>query len=160
MTYLGALFLLVSSFLIGKSYSAYLERGCSELEGFLDFVKHIRSRVSVYAEPISGVRDRFYDERLVSCGFIDRLRESRSLREAYEGVRDNLSIGDDAKEVLDGFFSSVGHAYIDSEVKNLDYTVESLTEIAKVRRSEIAGKRRALKASVYALALGIVVLVI
>ena len=152
--------ILLSSFLLGRSYSKYLDKGLGELEGFLELLVYMRGKVVCYLEPAFVWQGGFSNEWLERCGFIPALRENGSLRGAYKAVHGRLSVPNEAEKVLSDFFSRTGKGYLDSEIKNLDYTVERLDKLCERMRTGLPGRRRVMNASLTALGLGLAILVI
>ena len=142
-----------------RQYSEHLKKSLGQTRGFLRLLGFMRGRVSTYLDPVSRWCEDFSDEWLEKCGFVSSLRSGRTLRDAYREVEDKLSLPSDARELLDNFFSRTGLGYLDAEIKNIDYTAERLERLCENMQTGLKSRTRVVKTSLYALALGIAVLV-
>lgn len=160
MKYIGVAIIFLSVFLIVRVYRKYLDASTELVEGFILFVREMRSRISCYLEPPSRWASNFRNDALEEVGFLSQLREHGSLKDAWDSVENKVTLPPDVKRSLKDLFSRTGGGYLNDELKILEDTEASLVA-ADGRERGATGERGKLVTTVlFALSAGLALLII
>lgn len=152
--------MLMASFFISREYCRYINKRVLECRDFVAFISHMRIQVGCFLRPVKELAIGFSSESLDRAGFIDALSNSENISEAYLKCEPSLSLSEEEKEVLSGFFSSFGEGYLDEQVKLIDSVYQRMEELySKLCREREKNTRLFVAISVTA-ALGFVIFVI
>ncbi|MBQ8351154.1 MAG: hypothetical protein IJY20_03810 [Clostridia bacterium] len=150
--------LLLGSFSYFGHYLAGLEgRRVRQMEGFLLLVRHVRTGIVCFAEPMEEIYRRFENEALETCGFLPALREG-GFASALHVCRDRLYIGAEEGRALAAFAREVGKSYSREQAAVCDYTIGELE--AALRRHQEEAPRRARAARSLAVCGGLALLIL
>ena len=156
--YAGLALVALAAYFLGRSYEERENARVRALDGFVGLVRHIRTAVATYLEPIPRAVLSFADEELERIGLLPLLRDGGVLSEAYASVSGRLSLGADAQRLLSGLFERLGRGSRDETVRDMECTLEELSKIAERERAELEKNVRLAKTMLYAAALGIIIL--
>lgn len=118
--------MLISSVLISREYSRYMRKRFSECQGFLSFMTHIRIQVGCFLRPVRELAAGFTSKPLSECGFIDALKDSENIYEAYKKSEARLSLSPQERGVLENLFSLFGEGYLEEGVRLIDESKERM----------------------------------
>ena len=104
MRYIGIIIILLCGAIAKRLYSSYLRERCSECEGYVLFLKHLRERIGCYLLPAKEAAEGFENEALCKTGFLSALSDSGSLREAFEKTSEKSLLPEQAKKRLTALF--------------------------------------------------------
>jgi hypothetical protein len=160
LKYIGiAIFIFGAGAFVG-SYTSYLKRRVAEHEAFLSLVSYMRIQIGCFMRPPLELIRGFESEALEKTGFLEALERSSDMSGAYREICGTLLIGDKARGVLDGLFSSLGEVYYDESVRLLDNAREELERACESERGSAAKNRRLVSALSVTVTLAIIMLII
>lgn len=128
---LGAVLVACSGLLLARSLNVSERRALAEIEGFIAFLRFVRSNIDAYSMPLSEILLRCPRKIYASCGYTkDEL--PRSVGELFSGccVSDGF-----AAERLREFSAEVGRGYREEQLALLSRTIGALEE----RHRELSG---------------------
>lgn len=126
----GAAATLLFALGILRGYKRYLARRREECDVFLALIDAVRDGVDYFLSPLKRIFEKFCSGDSVPSRISKRICDGESPREAFEKEKSGLHIGESGKEILSGFFSSLGRGYRDGAV--------ALSEACKKKFSEYA----------------------
>ena len=150
----------IAALMIGRGYSAYVDRRIAECEELCELLSHIRARVECFLSPVSEMLSDFHAKRLCELGFIREVCEGSGLYEAYRGIEGRLSVSDEVRRVIGGFFEGFGKGYRDQTLRETDYARESLERILERDRAELDKSVRLTRSILLLVSVGIIILLI
>lgn len=156
----GSVLVVLAALILGKEYSAYVNKRCSESDGFLLFLLHIKGEVSRFLTPPDGFARSFENDALSRTGFLTSLAEGVGLKDAFELAKKKLSLCSDAQKCLFEFFSDFGKDYKDGELKRCESYTERFESIIREDKCTLEKNVRVVRSILCAVALGIVILLI
>ena len=156
----GAGIILLCALFVGKDYSAYIKKRLSEYRGFTELILHIEGMISRFLTPQDSLWQNFSSDALEKCGFLSALRSGKGLSEAFDASKPSLSLSDELKDRLSGFFHGFGGEYLDGEISRTSDFRSELEDGLKVEESELEKSLKITNALLLAGAVGIVILII
>lgn len=154
----GAMLLAIFALLFANSYSAYVRRSLSELEGFVTLLSHIRGKISVSLASQSVLFSELDCDSLERCGFLPSVRGGALARDAFRSAK--FALSKDARGVLSSFFSEFGHGYKADEIARIDSTLSECERILKSEREQAPKDVKLVYTLLVALTLGLVIFLI
>ena len=155
---MGAAMLLVVSVYLGRTYERYCERTLAEMSEILRMLSHIRGKICAFLCPQSSLLSDFYSDALTDAGFLCKVRDGATLKDAFEGSKLSLSRHD--KRALGAYFADFGKRYKSEEISRLDEIYRTLDESFKSERERVPKDVKIAKTLLIAASLGISVLMI
>lgn len=160
LSLVGAAVIVASALLIVRAYAAYLKRSEGACQGFIDFLKMMRGRISCYLEPMDVWVADFRCDSLEVGGFLRELRGGARLSDAFESSRQAYYLPADVEEALTEYFSSSGSGYIDGELRALESCLARLEEGVGAHQARNEKNKKAVTAVTLAVAMGLVLLML
>ncbi len=157
---ISAVLVLVSAIFISKKYSYYCNEKALECQQLLSFLKKMRNNISLYLLPLSNWRGDLSGMGDACHGFFFAITQGAEVSTAFAAVKDKLSLPDDIKGELYGFFSDFGRGYMNNEIKKLDSAIATLESALPRLTLDAKNENRAGSAVIIAAALGAVILLI
>ena len=155
----GAFLLLVSAVLFSYEKCNGLKRHLIILEELLRFIERVRVEICCYLKPITDIADDFSSEILSEIGFLSDIRKYGA-HKAYINLRPRLMLSEKENKVLDSFFSRIGTAYAEDEIKLIDITVSQMTDFVRSEREKLPKQKKLYLTLSCAASLGVVILLI
>lgn len=159
MTYLGIALLLLGCIMAIRAYRGYLIGEVRLIEGFVAFLRRMKTHTSSYLEPISGWVDGFECPPLEEIGFLSALRDGKMPKEAYRGLKKRPSSAE-VDRLLSDFFERTGRGYLKEEEAIEKNCLTELSRLCDIERGEVERRGRAFGAVVFALAACVALLII
>ena len=160
MSYIGALAVILATFLIWREYVSYLDGEhacyCAFYRALGDYREHVRC----YLEPPVEWALGYEDDLLLECGFLGALREGGEMSVAYLSSRNNLLLDSRVDKILTECFERLGGGYLDTELATLDLAISQLSRMESESACELSRKRKVAGAFLGACASGIVIMII
>ena len=150
----------LAALIIGRGYSVYVDRRIAECEELCELLIHIRARVGCFLSPVSEMLSDFHSDRLSELGFVREVCDGRGLSEAYENIAPRLSVSEEVRRVIGGFFESFGRGYRDETLSEIDYARESLEKILERERVELDKSVRLTRSILLLVSVGLIILLI
>lgn len=138
------LFVLFSSL----GYQREVLRREKETEGFLLLLRHIRSRILCFREPISDIIHSFENKYLQKYGFLD-MAKTNTPAKAFAVYRQGSLLSQQTKENLTCFFEGLGKSYAAGEVSHCDYYIALLEKELEYLRQESPKKIKLCRSLLY-----------
>ena len=160
MLYLGAIAVILGTYMIWREYAAYLDRELLSCRVFLRALVDYREKMKCYMDVPSSWALGYVDDELDVCGFLEMIKSGVDLYEAYTAKRDRFCLTDEVDEILSSCFSRLGEGYLETELEALESAIEKLTRVEKAISENLSKRRKATGAVLGACALGVVILVI
>ena len=113
MKIVGMLFIIASAIVFSFERAVAEERRLKALEEIYRFILRLGVDIGCYLKPISDIADDFSSQLLSSLGFFEEIKRS-GVYSAYLTLDSQIRFSDEAKRVLDGFFSMLGNGYADT----------------------------------------------
>ena len=154
---IGSLLLLGSFTYLGCHMAGVEGRRVRQTEGFLLLLRHVRTGIVSFANPIQQIYGSFANEALESCGFLAALRTG-GFAHALRACRDGLFLEDEELRTLATFAGEVGKSYSREQAVICDYTIGELE--AALRRHREQAPRRARAAGSLAVCGGLALLIL
>ena len=151
---------MICSIFAGREYNRYVERRIGELDGFVAFLNHAKSEISMYLTPAKRISRGFQNEILERLGFLSAIESEGNISRAFLSCYGGLSIGKEAKELLSEFFSEFGQGYREQELARIDRFRSDLEKILERDREELPKNARMVSTLLLAGALGIFILLL
>lgn len=159
MAYFGAVAIAFVVYIIWREYSAFLDGELSWCRCFLSALTDYRDKVRCYVEtPRAWARD-YSDARLSGCGFLDLITSGADFLEAYRECARSPYLTEATDSALSECFDRLGRGYIDTELEVLGIAIDKLTVEEHRLAESLAKRRKALGATLGAVASGIVILI-
>ncbi len=155
----GSVFVILLALMFSKEYETFLSSRISVLIGFSELLKHIRTRVDCFQEPISDLMSGFENEALERSGYL-KAATVGDISNAYFEREGELSLSADAKKILFGFFKDFGEDYRDGTLRLTDEAIASLDALQKKESMAAESSLKVCRTLAVALALGAVILLI
>ncbi len=153
----GSVAVVLASMFYGYTKICDVRRGITELGALLELVRYIGDNIEHFMKPLPDIVGSFRSECLAECGFLECAIE-RGLYDAW--ISSDFRLNDDATELLDNFFSSVGNGYADDEKKLCGYTEKRLTALLESSAAAAKDKERIYKTIPPMLAASVVLILI
>lgn len=151
---------LLSAYLISSGYSSYASARLSEYTAYLKLFTHVEWALTTRAATVKAWCLGFTEPTLEKLGLLPLLREGAAVKDAYKRAEMRSRMSQRGKELLGEYFSEYGRGYLDGELKKLRTARGALEDILKTEGEELTRSVRTLRALLFALALGGVILVI
>ena len=135
MRYIGLFLVMLSSLAFSREYTRYMQKRVRECEAFLDFIGHLRMELSCYLRPLREAAGGFSSDALTEVGFFEAVNSTGNIYEAFSRTRRRLSLSDEELMPLESLFSSLGHSYLDEELKLINMCEENMRSVTeKIKR--------------------------
>ena len=151
---------MIGALFVGREYTRYTEQRIAELDGFVAFLNHAKSEISMYLTPVKGITRGFRNESLEKLGFISAIESSGSLSYAFSECMDGLSVGGEAKELLSECFSGFGQGYKEQELSRIERYAVRLEKMLESEREELPKNAKMVSTLLLAGAVGIFILLL
>ena len=147
------------TFLVSRELAEKRKERLLLCEEFYRFVSHIRLQISCFLRPANQLAEGFQSELLSKIGFLPSIAED-GVYNAFQGVREKISLSEDEKRVLDGLFSTLGTGYMENEIKQIDAYGAELYRLLENERDDLPKRTRLVNTLLGAASLGIIILLI
>ena len=137
----GSLLLLGSSAAIGWQLARREIERVQHTEGLLLLLRHIRTGIVCYANPITDIYAGFQHPGLERCGFLPCLR-SRGFLQALDTCG-RLRVDAEDMRTLRAFAAAVGRGFSRDQAAICDYTIAALERSLACRQGEAPRRARA-----------------
>ena len=141
MKIIGMLFIIASAIVFSFERAVAEERRLKVLEEIYRFILRLGVDIGCYLKPISDIADDFSSELLSSLGFFEEIKRS-GVYSAYLTLDSQIRFSDEAKRVLDGFFSMLGNGYADDQIKLIESTRTELDGLIKKERERVPKEKK------------------
>lgn len=135
--YIGLAVLFLSAVYIGQITAGIYKSAIRQIESFILFIKYIKSQIEYYNTPYPEIYNKFTNDTLEKCGFINRIRAG-DWRSAISGTSFNFD--DNTKELLLNFGNEIGKSHKDDQINNCKYIIEQLEIHYITYKSELPKK--------------------
>ena len=136
ISYIGALLVMLSAYLIGREYSLRIKKRLAETEGFCLLIAHIEGVIDKFMSYGDELYSGFTNGALSECGFLDRLKGGASISELVPAI-DCLSVSQKVKDILKELFTKLGGDYRDLELKRIGELKGRINELYKCESEEL-----------------------
>lgn len=165
MTYMikaaAAVLVLLLIRTVNGEYKRFTERKTALCEGFVRLLEFIRTELSCRGRAVAQWAEEIDEPALAEVGFTDELKRTQSLHAAFCASEKRMPmLGVQSKRVLDGYFAAFGRSYRTEEEERARRTGEELTRILERERADAQKSVRAVRTLSYAMALGIIILIL
>ncbi len=158
MKYVGLCIFALGAVLIYKKYTSYLEHRVLLASAFLDFLKHVRTRISCFLTPVSELCEGYESPPLTECGFLPLLKEGKSLAYAYERVSISFCFDEKTDTMIKRTLSSLGEGYREDGIREIDLALVSLGEFCESLSNKTNEEKRIVSVVGTALVVGMIIL--
>ena len=155
---IGVTLVLLSALSLMRAYSAFLKKRRAEGEELYSFLLHICSGVRRSLGAPRELADEFSSSLPSVSSFLSLAASGTPLGEAYSSV--SFSLGEKLSGEFFALFSGFGRGYLDSELARLDDYSRRISEMLRTEGEESEKSERCVRAVIFAVALGIVILLI
>ena len=138
----GSILLLGSSAAVGWQLARVEMDRVQHTEGLLLLLRHIRTGIVCYANPITDIYKDFQNPALERCGFLPCLR-SGGLLQALDACGNRLHVDGEDMRTLRSFAASVGRGFSRDQAAICDYTIAALERSLTHRQGEAPRRVRA-----------------
>lgn len=145
MKWVGALFLVAASYLLGNAIANDESKQLAETDSLILLLKYMRRRMESERIPLFNVFADFSDQALESNGFMQALCNNKSSKTAWLQALPLLSIDSEALRELTSFGQTLGELPLTEQLLKLDSCLAFLTEKKKALRETLPNKQRATK---------------
>ncbi len=127
---------------IGGIYADFKQKSYMELCGLMSLLEAMKSSISYSRAELYGIFAGFSDKALDYCGFTAALQGSdfTPANEVWRAAVDRLSVGDNIKDVLSSFGSTLGVVDCETQLERLDGCIAFLAREREDMRAALAGK--------------------
>lgn len=143
---------MAGAYLLNRADSAAL----LQTEGFISWVRHVRSQIECFSMPLREVLLRCPDDVYVSCGYGEEQRPS-TVDEFIRGC--SISDGETQKHMA-RFCADIGKGYREEQLVLCDYTVGLLEERRRALSDQLPARKKRNSALCMSGALTVVILLI
>ena len=159
-SFIGMAAMTVGALMLGGLYKGYLLRGQAELEEYLSFLKHLRRRVSLDAEPYSVASASFEGKMLLENGFLLYIREGLAPKDALDKSLCHGSVSEKERELIRAALGEIGKNALPDELKTADGHISLIEDELRARREENDKRIKSSYAVILAVTLGICILLL
>lgn len=160
LKYVGAAAVLGCAYLAARRYRKFLLRRVEECESFLKLIEHIKGEISCFLSPVGEVLSNYCDEALSEVGLLTGTAQGMSLYDAYKGCEGKLSVGDEAREILERLFSELGKKYKNETVAALGRAEETLSAYTARVKDRMRDDMKLAAALIFGGAMGLLLLLL
>ena len=139
---IGALLLVGTFGYIGYHFSVMEGRRVRQTEGFLLLLRHIRTGIVCFSNPIEDIYRSFTNPALEACGFLPALRTG-GFAHALRVCRESLYMEEEEWHTLLAFSEEVGKSYSHEQAAICDYTIAEMEKALHCRQEEAPRRARA-----------------
>ncbi len=137
----GSLLLVLLSLYGCYSFSVLEEKRVRQTEGFLLFLRYIRTKISCFRTTVEDIYASFENQALAECGFLDALRQD-GFAAALAKARPQLYLDEEELRLLYTFSEALGQSYSEEEVALCDYAASEMEKAMEKRRTEAPRRTR------------------
>ena len=156
----GAVAICVFALRLLRGYKRYLEKRKAECEGFILVIEAVRDGVDYFLSPLKRIFERFCEGDSPLARISKRICGGESPKTAFESEKDGLHIGESGKDILSGFFSSLGRGYKDGAVSMSEACKKKFEKYSAEREREDEKNARLATTLVVGGALAVIILFI
>ena len=142
LQWIGGALLFGSACCLGWHYAGIEEGRVRQTEGFLLLVRHIRTRIVCFCDPIERIYADFQNPALEACGFLPAMRAG-GLADALQACKDRLYIGEEEMRTLAAFGAELGKSDTTAQAAVCDYTMKEIEAVLHRRKEEAPRRARA-----------------
>ena len=150
---MGSLLILCTGALAAWNLNLYEKRRIRALEGWLDLIFYIRTRIDCFLTPIGEIFATADKALLLSC-----MGNGREQSPAELLRHSRLYLGQDAARLLESFVGEIGCCYREEQVKRCDYYISALQSLRQKRAEALPARLRTKTALCICSALATVIL--
>ena len=114
---LGAVLILTVGMIGAWGSVRYEKRRVQTLDGWIDLIRFIRSRIDCYLTPLDEILTAYAPNRDADLGMLLE--------------RSSLYLDEEAKRVISGFEKEIGAGYREEQLRICDFCVEELRHLRK-----------------------------
>lgn len=139
---IGSLLLIGTFGYLGYYFSMMEGRRVRQTEGFLFLLRHIRTGIVCFANPVEDIYSGFENPALETCGFLPALRTGGFAHALY-ACRERLYLEEEELRTLHAFSEEVGKSYSHEQAVICDYTIGEMEKALQRRQEEAPRRARA-----------------
>lgn len=157
----AAVLVLFTACTVSGEYKKFIEKKLALCEGFLSLLTFIKAELACRGRSVREWAKEFSDTALSDVGFTQALIEKESLDGAFRETKDKMPmLGAETVRLLEGYFSTFGKSYRAEEEGEACRVFEELNRLLAREKSDCGRSVRAVRVLSYAVALGIIILLI
>ena len=156
---LAALLTLFTARTVVLEYKKYTTRKLLLADGFCDLLSFIKGELSCRLRPVAEWAKEFHNAALSESGFLDELLKRGSLIDAFR-LPSHSCLGEEMTRLLSGYFSSFGKTYKDEEEGEACRVFDELMRLSARERADSQRSLKTVRVITYAVALGVIILII
>ena len=160
MQYIGLFLVMLSVLVFTGEYTKYMRKRVRECEAFLEFIGHLRTELSCYLRPLCEAAGGFSSDALSEVGFLDAVKSTGNIYEAFKSTKGKLSLSEEEITPLQSLFSSLGHAYLEEELKLINMCEENMRCVTEKIKRESPKSIKLISTLSVTVAIGFFILVI
>jgi len=158
LRYGGAAMLLFAALFAVRSYKAHLGRRKREMEAFSSVIERIYDMVDLFLTPVRGIFEGFNTGEESADRLIRSIEEGSTPKDAYGGIKESLSIGEEGKEILERLFSGLGKGYKDGALSLAESCRKRFAEYKKTAEEEDEKSSKVVSALTVGCTVGVILL--
>ena len=115
----GAVLLFAVTLYISLQYTVMERRRLLQAEGFLLLLRHIRTQIACFSDPLPEIYASFENRALSDAGFLTAVREE-GMAAALSTCRDRLYLTEEETRSLSVFAEELGKSYRSEQISLCD----------------------------------------
>ena len=146
MNWVGALLVIIASYLCGFALAKDEGNGLKTLDSLLSLLTYMRRRMNSERIPLFEIFSGFRDEYLEKCGYLDIIRSHRNgVSSLWNDAVSTLYVDEETKREYMRFGESLGNLPLDEQLARLDSFCEFITEKKNKLKSTLPDKQKSIK---------------
>ena len=158
MSYLGALAVILSAFLIWREYSSYLNKELITCSSLLNAIRDLGEKMRCYLSSPREWAEVYTDELLDP--FLRELRSGETLLGSFKKLCCSTYIPKHLTDLMDQLFSRLGEGSLETELESIASVIKKLEQEESRMKEDFVKKRKVAGAILGACASGMVIFAI
>lgn len=157
----AAVLVLIVSRSVSAEYKKYAGERIALCEGFVLLLSFIKTELSCRGREVAEWAEEVEIPALAAAGFTEELRKTRNLHAAFSAAEEKMPRLDaESRKILEEYFASFGKSYREEEVARAHRAGDELSAVLTRERENTARSVRAVRILSYAIALGVIILIL
>lgn len=146
MKILGLILIFAAPSTLGFLMSAKVKEELDQIGAFIDLIGYIKYEISLFLTKQDEIFEKFSNDTLEKCGFLEKLRSSpldgehSMLYRALCERDDTLLLDEETLKILKGFAENFGRLALDEQVEKCDTYIKILREIYNSKKADVISK--------------------
>jgi hypothetical protein len=160
LKYIGAAALLVGAFLVIRRYKAHHAERKREILAFSLLIDRIYDMVDLFLAPVRRIFEGVSTGVESADELARHIEDGEAPQQAYVGVKDKLSVGEEGKRILEQLFLGLGKGYRDGALALVESCRKRFADYKKAAEEEDEKSSKVVSALVIGCTVGVIILFI